>query len=73
MAFSASLYNFQSLGHGGELGNDVLSAEHSVYAGRVKVGRSPLHQAAAYPLHCSRGYLTAALNSMEECAIITKL
>ena len=37
--------------HGGALGGDLLSAKHSVYADRESSGRSPLHRAAAYPLH----------------------
>jgi hypothetical protein len=39
------------------LGGDFMSAKRSVYADWVNSSRSPLHQAAAYPLHplhCSR-------------------
>ena len=46
-----------------ELGGDLVSANHSVYAGREEQRPQPLHWAAAYPLqplHCSRRQLTAA-------------
>ena len=45
-----------------ELGGDLVSANHSVYAGREEQRPQPL-RAAAYslqPLHCSRRQLTAA-------------
>jgi hypothetical protein len=37
LEFCRSRVNFESPDHGGELGGDLVSAKHSVYAGRIKV------------------------------------